>query len=76
MLAGEYFVIEIPTSFKLLGSTSTSLCATTPSFNCTIFNSNQNSVKVSASVNYVTVGLVKDFVVILNDQIYVSPISF
>ena len=71
----EFFVVEVPSSFTFIGTTTTNLC-TTNIFNCTLYNSNNNAIKVAASSNYATVGLAKEFTVTLNDQIYVSPTSF
>lgn len=75
MKNSEYFVIEIPQSFTYIPTTAASLCTTT-TFICTLYNTNNNAIKVMASTNYETLGLAKDFSVTLSDQIYVSPTTF
>lgn len=62
-------------SFTYVGSAVTNIC-TNMIFNCTIYNSNNNAIKVAATSSYTTIGLAKDFSITLDSQMYVSPLSF
>lgn len=75
LLDGEYFVIYIPLSFTYAGSTVTSIC-TNMIYNCTIYNSNNYAIKVAATTSFTTIGLVKDFTITLDSNMYVSPLNF
>lgn len=74
-MGGDYFVIETPNSFTYVGTGSSVLC-TDAIFTCSIYNGNNQAIKVAASGSYNTIGLVKDFSVTLGSSIYASPTTF
>lgn len=45
-------------------------------YTCTLYNSNNNAIKVAASGSYSTSGLVYSFTIALNPNIYVSPLTY